>query len=155
MTSGENVQDLEWVETWEDADGRKWELSWWEYHGAQVVELGCHGRLIGQNGIPGLGKALDFLCSYSVLPSSPGSLADDDYGSIDGVKVQPAYRGTGIGSMLVERGMAWMKSKGCKGCIGMFQNDDDNDARERFWKRLGVEILFNAIGQPTWVRRSF
>lgn len=155
MASGKNVQGQEWVETWEDADGGKWELSWWEDHEGTKAQLGCHGRPI-QNGLPiGNGKILDLLCSDHVPIFASGSGAEENYGFIAGVEVQSDYRGIGIGSMLIRRGIEWMRARGCNGCVGRLQNDGDNDARERFWKRLEFEILFNASGRPTWVRRSF
>ena len=100
------VQEIEWVETWEDALGRKWELRWWVDHNGTQAELSCHGRLIGRDGSPiGNPRAIDLICSDSVTPSLSGTLAEENYGFFGGIKVQFEYRGAKIGSAFVRKGI--------------------------------------------------
>lgn len=82
--------------------------------------------------------------------------AEENCGFIYEVGVAPpAVRGNGLGSALVEYAMEWMRDRGCKGGVGRFKNDRDNEARERFWTRLGFALMRNSDGKVIWIKRSF
>ena len=143
------MRETEWKETWEDARGRKWDVSFCLAETETVALLDVRGFQAGVG---------NFVISGSdYIPNNAlGCITEENYGFIHEVVVRPpAIRGRGIGSDLVEYMMEWMKDRGCEGCGGRLKNDQDNEARERFWRRLGFDLLRNKDGEVRWIKRSF
>lgn len=140
---------MEWKETWEDASGGKWDTSFRLTEGETEADLdarGSHAR-IGDSEISG---------SDYIPKIASGRITEEKCVFIyDVIVLPPAIRGRGVGSCRVEYMVEWMKDRGCKGRCGMFQDDQDNEARERFWRRLGFDLLRDRGGKVKTIKRSF
>ena len=140
---------MEWKEIWEDASGGKWDMSFCLTEGETEADLDASGSHAG------IGDSAIF-GSDCIPKIASGRITEENCGFIYDVIVLPTdIRGRGVGSCLVEYMMEWMKDRGCKGCCGMFQDDQDNEARERFWRRLGFDLLRDQDGKVKWIKRSF
>ena len=63
------------------------------------------------------------------------SLSPESHGEIDNIFVDEAYRGSGIGTVLMQRALAWMDARGAtsKSVVVLFENDP----AMRFYARFG------------------
>jgi streptothricin acetyltransferase len=75
------------------------------------------------------------------------------YAYIDDIAVEPGYRGQGVGRALMERAIAWAKSKGFPGM--MLETQNNNVAGCRLYERCGFELcgfdthLYKAVDPGT------
>ncbi len=75
------------------------------------------------------------------------------YAYIDDIAVNENYRGQGVGRALLERAIAWAKSKGFPGV--MLETQDNNVAGCRLYERCGFELcgfdthLYKAVDPGT------
>lgn len=137
-----------WEETWESPRVGKWNVSLLLTGGETAADLDVTGSQAGAG-------RFRISCSDYIPKRESGYITEENYGFIHNVEVPPPARGKGLGSYLVEYVMEWMKDRGCKGCGGTFKDDQDNEARERFWKRLGFTFVRNKDGKAESIKRSF
>ena len=142
--------ETEWNETWEDARGGIWDVSFCLSETEVVADLDVRGFQAG------VGNFVISGSDYIQNDDVSRRIAEENYGFIHEVVVRPpAIRGRGVGSGLVKYIMEWMKDRGCEGCGGILKDNQNNEARERFWSRLGFDLLRNKDGKVRWVKRSF
>ena len=83
---------------------------------------------------------------FSIRSYAEGCVTDN-VGYLEGLYVDPDFRGQGVGRALVEAGESWAKSRGCV----EFASDADlkNDLSAQVHKRLG----FSDVGQSRCFRK--
>lgn len=144
----EETQEEIWGETWECPRVGKWDVSFCLTKKEIGADLDVNGSQAGAG-------RFRISCSDYIPKRESGYITEGNYGFIHNVEVSHPARGKGLGSDLVEYMIKWMKDRGCKGCGGTFKDDQDNEARERFWVRLGFTPVRNKDGKVESIKRSF
>jgi len=64
-------------------------------------------------------------------------------GYIEGIYVEPACRGQGIGRVLMEHAQAWCRAQGCREMATDAELDDE--AAQRFHRHMGFEETYRIV----------
>ena len=64
-------------------------------------------------------------------------------GYIEGIYVEPACRGQGIGRLLMQRAQAWCLAQGCREMAT--DAELDNEAAQRFHRHMGFEETYRIV----------
>ena len=100
------MRETEWNETWEDASGGKWDVSFCLLEKDRIAFLDVHG--FHQAGVGNF----RFSCGDYIPKGASGHITEENYGFINEVEVHPPdIRGKGLGSVFVKYMMEWMRER--------------------------------------------